>query len=127
MPTVYEESEEDYKASCQEYAYKDVLRNPDEYVGERVKITLKISSVHEKSLLNETKYYFGYTQNEYGWWSGNRYGIFDCREDTSFKILSDDIIVVYGEIADPEYTSSIIVTSQEVFCIDMKYMEFISE
>lgn len=120
------ETEEEYKASCEEYKYKDVLRNPDEYVGKRVKITVKISSVHEKTWLNSTKYYMAYSQSDYGWY-GDRYGVFDLREEQTLKLLEDDIITVYGEISDPEYTSSLIVNGSETFCIDMKYIDFISE
>lgn len=122
-----EESEEDYKASCQEYAYKTVLRNPEDYIGKRVKITVKISSVHKASLLNDEKYYFAYSNDEYDWWTGDRYGVFDRRKEQNPKLLEDDIITVYGEISDPEYTKSLIVSSSELFCIDMKYIDFISE
>lgn len=120
------ETEEEYKASCEEYKYKDVLRNPEEYVGKRIKITVKISSVHEKTWLNDTKYYMAYSQTDYGWY-GDRYGIFDLRKDQTLKLLEDDIITVYGEISDPEYTKSLIVNGSETFCIDMKYIDFISE
>ncbi len=120
------ESEEEYKASCEEYSYKDVLRNPEQYVGKRVKVTVKISSVHEQSWVNDTKYYFAYTESKYGW-HGDRYGVFEYRETQDPKLLTDDIITVYGEISDPQQTSSLIVTSEEVFCINMKYIDFISE
>lgn len=126
-PTPYVETEEDYKSSCQEYKYKDVLRNPSDYVGKRVKVKVEISTVHEKSMFNDVKYYFAYDQGEYGYFTGDRYGIFDKREAENPKLLSDDIIVVYGEIADPEYTKSLIISSSELFCIDMKYIDFISE
>lgn len=125
-PSVCLETEEEYKKSCQNYSYKDVLRNPEDYVGKRVKINLKINSVHEQNWINSTKYYLAYSEGEYGWY-GNLYGIFDLRQDDSFKILSNDIITIYGEIASPEYTSSLVLSSQEIFCIEMKYMEFISE
>lgn len=82
--------------------------------------------MHEQNWMNSTKYYLSYSEGEYGWY-GNLYGIFDLRQDDSFKILSDDIITVYGEIVSPEYTSSLVLSSQEIFCIEMKYMEFISE
>lgn len=118
--------EEEYKSSCEEYKYKDVLRNPEEYVGKRIKITVKISSVHEKTWLNDTKYYMAYSQTDYGWY-GDRYGVFDLRKDQTFKLLEDDIITVYGEISDPEYTKSLIVNGSEIFCIDMKYIDFIGE
>ena len=94
------ETEEEYKSSCEEYAYKDVLRNPEQYVGKRVKIPVMITSVHEESILNSTKYYFAYSEGEYGWYSGDYYAIFDERFDTSLKLLSEDVIYVYGEIAE---------------------------
>lgn len=121
------ETEEEYKESCQEYAYKDVLRNPEDYVGKRVKIPVMISSVHEESILNSTKYYFAYSEGEYGWYSGDYYAIFDERVDNSLKLLSDDVIYVYGEIAESEYTSSLILMSEEVFAIKMKYVELLEE
>ncbi len=125
--TEIRETEEEYKSSCKEYTYKDVLRNPENYVGQRVKIIAKISSVHEKSILNPTKYYFAYTNDEYDMWFGDEYGIFDCRDDGDFKILEDDVVAIYGEISEPQETTSLITNSQEIFCIDMKYAELISE
>ena len=121
------ETDDEYKASCTEYNYKDVLRNPDEYVGKRVKITAKVSSVHDKGLLNPVKYYFAYANDEYDMWLGDQYGVFDYRETEDPKILDDDVIAVYGEISEPQETKSLIVNSQEIFCIDMKYAELISE
>lgn len=120
------ESAEDYKASCKEYVYKEVLRNPENYVGERVKVVVKISTVKETSWTNDTKYYFARAEED-GRFFGGRYAIFDKRYDESFKILEDDIIVVYGEISEPKQTTSLIVNGTEVFCIDMRYMEFLGE
>lgn len=120
------ETEEEYKASCQEYNYKDVLRNPDDYIGKRVKVTVKISTVHSASLLND-KYYFAWSNDEYDLWYGHRYGIFDRREAEDPKLLEDDVITVYGEIAETRETQSFIVNSEELFCIDMKYVDLISE
>lgn len=124
---VVSETEAEYKVSCTEYNYKDVLRNPDEYIGERVKVTVKVSSVHDKGLLNPVKYYFAYANDEYDMWLGDQYGVFDYREAENPKILDDDVITVYGEISEPQETKSLIVNSQEIFCIDMKYAELISE
>ena len=121
------EKKKKYVKSCTSYNYKDVLRNPDKYIGNRVKEKLKISSVHEKSWLNSTKYYFAYSNDEYDLWTGNEYVIFDKRKKQSPKLLEDDIIEVYGEIAEPEDTVSLIVNSSEVFAIDMKYVKLIEE
>lgn len=124
-----EEIEEEYKASCQEYKYKDVLRNPDEYIGERIKITVEISTVFSEDWSTPTRYYFAYSETEpgSGYYWGDRYAIFDTRVDNSLKLLEDDIIVVYGEISSPQETESWLVNSEEIFCIDMKYVELIGE
>ena len=119
---------EEYSAECQEFKYKDVLRNPSDYIGKKAKIEIEISSVHEESLLNAGKYYLGYSKDEeYDMYMGDYYGIFDNRYDTSLKLLEGDVIMVYGEIIEPEYTSSFILNAEELFCIDMKFVELISE
>lgn len=118
---------EEYIAQCQEYNYKDVLRNPSDYVGQKVKITVKISSVHEASWLYNNKYYFAYSNDEYDMYLGDRYAIIDKRYDNSLKLLDEDIILVYGEIAEPEETKSYIVNSEELFTIDMRYVELLGE
>ena len=122
-----EEIEQEYKEACKEYKYKDVLRNPENYVGEKVKITVKISTVIEESWMNDCKYYFAYSNDDYDWWLGDEYVIFDRREEQNPKLLEDDIITVYGEIASPESTTSLIISSSELFAIDMEYIDFISE
>ena len=123
------ETEEEYKASCQEYKYKDVLRNPEDYVGQRVVVTVEISSVHSKDVLTPIKYYFANAETEpgSGYYWGDEYGIFDKRYDESLKLLDEDVIKVWGEISEPKETSSLIVNSEELFCIDMRYVELISE
>lgn len=120
------ETEDEYKNSCQEYNFKDVLRYPSDYVGKRVKVKVEISSVHEKSMFNSQKYYLCYSENEYGFY-GDKYAVFDTRDGEVLKLLEDDVIMVYGEIAEPEYTESLIVNSEEVFAIKMKYVDLISE
>lgn len=124
---VPEETEQEYKDSCKEYKYKDVLRNPQDYVGERIKITAKIYSVHEESWSNDGKYYFVYSNDEYNIWHGDRYAIYDRREVQDPKLLSEDVITIWGEISNPEQTTSLIVSSEEIFVIDMKYAELLSE
>ena len=120
-------TKKEYMKSCKTYKYKKVLRNPDKYIGKRVKIKVKISSVHEKGLLTPTKYYLAYSNDEYDMWLGDQYGIFEKRDSEEPKLLEDDVVEVYGEIVEPEETSSLIVNSQELFCIDMKYAKLISE
>ena len=123
------ETEEEYKASCQEYNYKDVLRNPDDYIGKRIFITIEISSVFSEDWSTPIKYYFGNSKSseDSEYYYGDRYAVFDYRYDNSLKLLQDDVITVWGEISKPQETTSLIVNSEELFCIDMKYVELIAE
>lgn len=125
-----EEIETEYKESCQTYDYKTVMRNPEEYVGQRICVEVKVSTVHKASTFND-QYYFAWDKedpsSDYYW--GNQYAIFDYRieSDETFKILEDDVIMVYGEIKEPQDTISLVLSSSEVFGIDMKYAELIAE
>ena len=118
---------EEYIAQCQEQNYKDVLRNPSDYVGQKVKVVVEISSVHEASWLYNDKYYLAWSKGEYGYYTGDYYAIIDKRYDNSLKLLDEDVILVYGEIAEPEEIKSYIVNSEEVFAIDMRYVELLDE
>lgn len=124
-----EMTEEEYKALCQEYKYKDVVRTPENYIGEKIHIKLKVSSVKEAGLLNGyQKYYFAWSNDEYDMWFGDEYIIMDKRYNKDeLKILEGDIIEVWGEIANTEHTTSLIVNSKELFSIDMRYSKLISD
>ena len=125
-PKTEKQKKKEYINACKTYNYKTVLRNPKKYIGKKIKVKLKISSVHEEGWLNSTKYYFAWSEGDYGWYE-NEYVVFDERSKQKPKLLEDDIIEVYGEIVEPEDTVSLIVNSSEVFAIDMKYVKLISE
>lgn len=125
-PKTAKQIKQEYINSCKEYNYKKVLRNPKKYIGKRIKVRIQISSVHDKSFLNPTKYYFGNSESDYGWY-GNQYAVYDKRISKKLKLLESDIIEVYGEIIEPEETTSLIVNSTELFTIDMKYVKLIKE
>lgn len=119
------ESKEDYIASCEEYEYKKVLRNPDEYIGKKIKAELNITHVHEKSENVPTKYYMAI--EETGLISWNQYVVMDVRYQNSPKLLEGDAIVVYGEIIEPMQTINGLNKISEAVAIDMRYVELKQE
>ena len=68
------DGKKEYINSCKKYNYKKVLRNPKKYIGKKVKVKLKISSVHEESIFND-KYYLCHAKGDYGWY-GNEYALY---------------------------------------------------
>lgn len=120
-PTL-EELEQTYKDLCQEYNYKDVMRNPSDYVGKKIKITIEVSTIKD-----DGEYLLTYSDNDgNGFYFDDEYLIYDKRHDKTLKILEDDILIVYGEIKKPEKLSLLLFfDAGEVFTIDMKYCELI--
>lgn len=114
------ETREEYIASCKsDYKYKDILRNPSDYKGQRIVIDVKIYQVHDG-------YYFANANDEYGWWIGDTYCINDKSNGVT-KILDGDVIRVYGEIDGTVNTMSLIVKSEELVSINMKHYEILEE
>lgn len=117
---------DEYKAMCSTCNYKDLMRNPDEYVGQKVKITCEVQQAIEDW---GDKYYNVATKNEYDTYLGDNMIICDTRDNPDdLKILEDDIITVYGEFDGlKEETSALLGTESEYPRINMKYVELISE
>lgn len=122
-------SEDDFKNSCESLSYKDLLRNPDDYIGKNIKIDLKISQVGiSGGLFSDTEYMRAYSNDEYDLWLGDVYVLTDSRTDDSTKILVDDVISVYGTFTGlTEFEMALTGTTEEYPVIDMKYMVLIGE
>ena len=91
-------SPDEYKAQCQDVDYNELMRNPDQYKGQKFKITVKILTASHK-VTNGT-YYKAYTDDGSGYYFDKMVWIFDKRdenEDGYTKILEDDIVTFYGE------------------------------
>jgi len=118
----------DYIASCTTVNYKDLLRTPDDYVGTRIKLTVKIYQVID-NWYDDVRAYRCYTdESGYGWYFDDEYYIADYRIDPSIKLLTDDIIVIYGEYAGiADITRVITGTGDEIPQINVYYVELLGE
>lgn len=110
------EDMEAYKSECQEFDYKEYFRNEQQHIGEKVKLEMWVDQVIEGD-------FRGYDAQ------GNEYYIFDEREDAApFRVMEDDILIVYGEYYGVEkLTRAIGDYESEVFCITAKYADLIGE
>lgn len=122
-------SKDDFKNSCESISYKDLLRNPDDYIGKNIKIDLKISQVGiSGGLFSDVEYMRAYSNDEYDLWMGDVYVLTDGRTDDNTKILVDDIISVYGTFTgNTEFELALTGTTEEYPVIDIKYMDLIGE
>lgn len=127
--TTAAESEEEFKASCQEISYKTILRNPDDYIGQRIIITAKIQQVMKGGLFDDGEYYRIQTdESGYALYLDDEYFMYDIRPEGSTKLLQDDIIKIYAEFSGmQEIKRALTGTKEEIPAIKAHYIELISE
>lgn len=123
----YEEtiSKEDYQELCEEYTYKEIARNPDDFRGKNIVFTGEVIQVQE-GIGNSVTFRVNMTKNEYGNYEDTVYCTYSYSDEDS-KILEDDIIKIYGECqGDTSYTS---IFGQKVTLpeIEIKYFDLIEE
>ncbi len=121
-------SKEDFVASCQEIPYKTLARNPDDYVGEHIVLTVKVAQIIQGGMFDSNQYYRVYTNDEYNLWLGDEYFMHDSRSDDDTKILQDDILTVYAEFDGVETIERALTGAKEdVLSIKAVYIELIED
>lgn len=110
-------------SKCKEYNYKKVMRNPNKYIGKKIKLKCQIKQISEDGWLTQG-FLRCYSYSGYNIYAENEYVVFDERLSKSPKLLTDDVITVYGTIEEPEkMTRALTGTKDTVFSINMKYVK----
>lgn len=125
-----EQLRDEFIDSCEEFNYKKIARNPDDYVGHNFKVNVQIFSVSEKTWLTDS-YMKAYTDDGNGYYFDKMIYIFDEQNEKSeyyVNVLEDDIITVYGTFEEMVESKNMIngETSKEI-ALHMKYTELISD
>lgn len=126
--TTAAESEEEFKASCEEIGYKKLLRTSEDYIGKRIVITAEVKQVMSGGWFDDGKYYRVQTDNDgYEYYMDDEYFMYDNRTD-DMKILTDDVLKIYAEfIGLEEVRRALTGAKEEVPAIKAYYVELISE
>lgn len=96
--------EKEFKESCKKYTFKEIARNPEKYVGKKMKFTGEVIQVSE-GWFDSVDIRLNITKNEYGWYEDTIYCTYTYKEGEG-KILEDDIVTIYGTCeGDYTYTS----------------------
>lgn len=121
------ETKEEFMASCEEPDYKDLARYPDDNIGKRIKLKVKISQILQGGLFDSNEYYRVYTDTSgYDLYLDDEYFMYDERIDDDTKLLQDDIIEVYGEFAGTEtVTRALTGTKEDVPSFKAYYIDII--
>lgn len=128
-PTIPPLTADELKNLCEEIPYKDILRNPDDFNGRYITITLKISQVIKSGWVDGRTYYRCYSDNDgYDFYFDDEYYVADYRSNGSLKLLDGDIITVYGQVlGSEELIRALTGTSDEIVSIAMIYCDLIAE
>jgi len=120
-------SKEDILTQKTDTSYKDLLRNPDDHVGEYVIVTVQISQVLEAGLFDDETFYFGHTDNaDTGFFFDDEYSFVDSRIDDDTKLLEGDVLKIYGKFTGLETFSRALTTAEdELPCVEMLYVEIL--
>ena len=116
--------------SCQEFDYKKIARNPDDYIGQNFKVTVQIFSKSEDSMFSDA-YMKAYTDDGSGYYFDKMIYVFDEQDENSkyyVNVLENDIITVYGTFEGMEDTTNMLngEKSKDV-ALHMKYAKLISD
>ncbi len=123
------ETPEEFKESCQEIGYKKILRNPEEYIGQRIVITAKVQQIMQGGLFDDSQYYRVLTDNDgYEIYADDEYFMHDSRIGDDMKILKDDVLKIYAVFTGMEEVKRALTgTKEEVPAIKAYFVELISE
>ena len=123
--TVPEISEEAYKAQCRQMDYKELFRYPEKYKGTKVMVKVRVAQIIDANLFGSVKAWRTYTDNSgYGFYADDEYYMLDKRWGNTVKILTDDIVVVYGEFTGlEEVTRALTGTTDELPRIVVRYAD----
>lgn len=118
------DGKEEFISSCQIISYEELSRTPNDYIGKKIMLTVKVQQVMQGGLLDDSEYYRVNTNDEYNWWQGDEYVMYDCRIDDNTKILKDDILTVYAEFEGMETVKRALTgTKEDIPAIKVYYSE----
>lgn len=121
-------NKEEFANSCVDIPYKTLARNPDDYIGEHLKLTVKVTQIMQGGLFDSGEYYHVYTNDEYDMWFGDEYFMSDGRADKDVKILQDDFLTVYAEFRGTTTIERALTgTKEDVLSIKAIYIDLIEE
>ncbi len=122
-------SEPDYKSSCKSIDYKELLRYPDKYKGEKITVKVKVQQIMDVSAYSTEKAWRALTDNNgYGWYADDEYYMIDKRSGDAVKVLEDDVVMVYGEFSGMEkITRALTGNAEELPKIKVRYADLVDD
>lgn len=95
------ESEEDYKATCEEIDWKELARYSEKYVGQRISVTGQVNQILGSGWASTggCQLYEDYDISTGDTWLQKEWFVGIDAENASPRILENDIVTFYGEFS----------------------------
>lgn len=107
--------ESGYQSTCKNYSYKEIFRNPDDYLYKKIKITGEVIQVMEEKE-NGVDYWIlrvNMTKDSWGYYDDTVMVLVD-KSIVKGRIIEDDIFTFYGQILEPTTYETVLGASQTV-------------
>lgn len=123
------QEEEERKKELESYksiTYKELVRNPEKYKGQKIKITVEIQQIMEEGILKSGGYraYEDYDISEGDTWLQKEWYIDMIPSDGDGRILEDDIVTFYGEYSGlTEVKRALTGAKEQIPTIKVKYSQ----
>lgn len=122
-------SKEDFIASCQEYTYEEIARDPDQYKGKNAKFTGQVIQVQEDG--DDVIMRVSITKNEYDYGDGDSdvfyedpiYVEYTQKSNSESRVLENDIVTLYGTLGGLMTYESIFGEQISIPSINAEYIE----
>lgn len=114
-------SKKDYKEACQEISYKELLRDPDKYLGEKVKFTGEVRQVVYEAEDGESEYMIAVTKDEYDFYDDNVYFYYNHGDNP--KLIEEDIVTLWGEASGTKTYTTVLGASVTIPAVTVAYAE----
>lgn len=112
-----------FKNGCVSYGYKEIFRNPDQYVGKRTKITGEVIQVMEEKDGGIDYWVLRVNMTKTDWGYEDTIMVFIPKSSVSGRIIEDDIFTFYGILSEPITYETVLGASQTVPAILAYYGE----
>lgn len=125
-----QKEKEKYISKCIEISYNDLARNPNKYIGEKLKITVEVSQILSGYLFSSNGYrcyedYDIYSDDTY---FEKEWYIDYYLDENEPRILEDDVITFYGTYEGTVgLERSLTGTTEYIPNLDAKYCEIITD
>jgi len=124
VPAVPLMSESEYKTIAKSYSYKDIARNPNDFIGNKAFFTGEVIQVGESESGKTVGLRVNVTKGNY-FYSDTIYVNYIKKDINESRILEHDIIKFYGDLAGIKKYTSIFGAEVSIPQVNMKYFEVI--